>query len=86
MITPREFMDFVEGLKNPVVQMHKDDNPTLRTINLMTLTKDLLQYDDFRRWWKSKNMPPHLNNAIANTILDLNPPDNIKSAMLFMML
>lgn len=87
MITPAEFMDFVQGLENPTVQIHQDHSKAVfRTINLLTLTKDLLQYDDFRKWWKSKNMPPHLNNLIAQTILDQNPPEDIRAAMLFMML
>lgn len=82
MITPHEFRQFVESLENPVVQMDE----SLHTIDLKTLTKDTRLHHDFREWWKSKNMPKHLNNTIIKTILNTNPPENIRTALLFMML
>lgn len=87
MVTPQEFMLWVESLPDPIVRLHQGHaGSALHTINLMTLTKDILQHEDFRRWWKGKNMPPHLNNTIARTILDLDPPENIRAAMMFMIL
>lgn len=86
MTTIQEFILFIESLPNPTVQLHSFGKAVYHTIDLLTLAKDIGNFQDFREWWKSKNMPKHLNNTIALTIIGLNPPENIKNAMLFLML
>ena len=86
MTTIQEFTAFIDSLSDPTVQLHNFGNATYHTIDLPTLTKDIGNFQDFRDWWKSKNMPKHLNNTIALTIIGLEPPENIKNAMLFLML
>jgi hypothetical protein len=86
MATPDEFIDWIRGLPDPVVQLHDFGKATYRTIDLRTLAKDLHQHPDVLSWWKGKNMPRHLNNTAAQTILDLNPPENIRAAMIFLMM
>jgi hypothetical protein len=85
MITTDEFVAFIDSLPNPTVQLHNFGKATY-PINLKVLTSDIKNFHDFREWWKSKNMPRHLNNTIALTIIGLNPPESIKNAMLFLML
>jgi hypothetical protein len=86
MTTIQEFILFIESLPNPTVQLHNFGKAVYHTIDLLTLAKDIGNFHDFREWWKSKNMPKHLNNTIALTIIGLKPPENIKNAMLFLML
>ncbi|NBT57262.1 hypothetical protein EBT16_00600 [bacterium] len=86
MITTDEFTAFIDSLPDPTVQIHNFGKATYHTINLKGLTKGIENFHDFREWWKSKNMPRHLNNTIALTIIGLNPPESIKNAMLFLML
>jgi len=86
VITTHEFTAFIESLPDPTVQLHNFGKAVYHTIDLRTLAKDIGNFGDFMEWWKSKNMPKHLNNTIALTILGLNPPENIKNAMLFLML
>lgn len=86
MVTAQEFIAFIDSLPDPCVQLYNFGKATYHTINLKGLAKDIENFSDFRDWWKSKNMPPHLNNKIALTILELNPPENIRHTMLFLML
>lgn len=90
MTTIHEFILFIESLPDPTVQLHNFGKATCKatyhTINLRGLAKDIGNFQDLREWWKSKNMPKHLNNTIALTIIGLNPPENVKNAMLFLML
>ena len=86
MTTPDEFMDWLESLPDPTVQLHNFGKATYHTINLRGLAKDIGNFQDLMEWWKSKNMPKHLNNTIALTIIGLKPPENIRAAMLFLMM
>jgi hypothetical protein len=86
MTTIEEFAAFIDSLPSPTVQLHGFGDSLRRTIDLRTLTKDIGNFQDLREWWKSKNMPGRLNNTIALTIIGLDPPENIKNAMLFLML
>lgn len=86
MTTPDEFIRFINGLPDPVVQLHDHGKARYRTIDLRTLTKDLPGHESLLAWWRGKNMPPHLSNTVAQTILELNPPENIRAAMLFLMM
>ena len=86
MTTIQEFTAFIESLPDATVQIHNFAKTTYHTIDLLTLTNDIGNFQDFRDWWRSKNMSKHLNNTIALTIIRLDPPENIKNAMLFLML
>ena len=86
MTTIQEFTAFIDSLPAPPVQLHSFGKAVYHTIDLPTLTKDIGNFQDLREWWKSKNMPKHLNNTIALTIIGLDPPEDIKNAMLFLML
>ena len=86
MTTIQEFILFIESLPEPTVQLHNFGKSVYHTIDLRTLTKDIGNFHDFMEWWKSKNMTKHFNNTIALTILGLDPPEDIKNAMLFLML
>lgn len=86
MATPDEFIDWIGNLPNPVVQLHDQVKAIYGTIDLRILTKNLTEHPDVLSWWKGKNMPRHLNNIVAQTILDLDPPDDIRAAMLFLMM
>jgi hypothetical protein len=83
MTSPQEFLDFISSLPSPRVPLH--GNPG-RTIDLQTLARDLPDHDSLLSWWKGKNMPPHLSNTVAKTILELNPPEDVRAAMLFLMM
>lgn len=83
-MTTVEFKEFVESLPEEIPL--DIGNGIHRTIRLRTLAKDVEMFHDFREWWKSKNMPPHLSNAIAKAILGQNPPENVRNALLFLML
>jgi hypothetical protein len=86
MTSIHEFAAFIDSLPDPTVQLHNFGKANYHTINLKSLTKDIENFQDLREWWKSKNMPKHINNTIALTILGLEPPEDIKNAMLFLML
>lgn len=86
MTTPDEFLDWLLALPKTKVPLHDSCNKTYQTIELMTLAKDLLEHPDLLAWWKSKNMPKHLNDTVAKTILALDPPEEIRAAILFIML
>lgn len=81
MTTPKEFLDWVRSLPSPRVPLHETPG---RTIDLLTLTKDLPGHDSLPDWWKGKNMPPHLAKTVAQTILGLDPPENVRAAILFL--
>lgn len=83
MTTPKELLDWVQSLPSPRVPLHETPG---RTINLLVLAKDLPDHDSLLSWWKGKNMPPHLGKNVAKTILELEPPENIRAAILFLMI
>jgi len=56
------------------------------TINLKVLTKDIKDFESFQTWWKSKNLTDHLHKKLVNTLLKINPPDNVKNELLAMMI
>jgi hypothetical protein len=56
------------------------------SIDLKKLIKDIHNYSDFLDWWQSRNMPKHLNKVLVKTILNLNPPESVKNALIFIML
>lgn len=86
MATPQEFLDWLRSLPSGVVQLHDFGKARYRTIDLNTLAKDLPEHPDLLSWWKGKNMPKHLNDTVAKTILEQNPPPNVRAAMLFLMM
>ena len=86
MADPDEFIEWIGSLPDPVVYLYDFGKATYRTIDLQILTKDLPEHPDILSWWKGKNMPRHLGKTVAQTILDLDPPDDIRAAMLFLMM
>lgn len=86
MTTPQEFLEWIRTLPSTRVPLHNPEGKPLHSIDLQTLAKDLPEHPDLFSWWKGKNMPKHLNNTVAQTILDLDPPENIRAAMLFLMM
>lgn len=92
-----DFVRFIDNMNDPVVELYEElqDNTiilknwnrrTFRTINLKTLTKDIKNYSSFLDWWKSLNLTSHLNNVLVKTILNQNPPESVKHALIFIML
>lgn len=91
-----DFVRFVNNMNNPVVELHEElhenislknwNKRTFSTINLKILTKDIKNYSSFLDWWKSLNLTSHLNNVLIKTILNQNPPESVKHALIFMML
>lgn len=83
MATPDEFIDWLRSLPDTRVELH--DSPGA-VIDLMGLAKDLPGKECLHAWWKGKHMSPHLNRNVALTVLSLNPPENIRAAMLLLMM
>lgn len=86
MTAPDEFLDWLRALPSTRVPLHNPEGKPFHSIDLMTLAKDLHEYDDLQEWWRGKNMPKHLNDTVAKTILALGPPEDIRAAILFLML
>jgi hypothetical protein len=84
--TPRELLDWVETLHDTTVPVHNFGEVTYHTIDLHILIKDLPEHPDIPTWWRGKRMTPHLSKTVALTILELNPPPNIRATMLFLMM
>lgn len=92
----QDFVQFVNNIENPVVQLQEElhenislrnwNKRTFRTMNLSTLIRDIQNYPTFFDWWKSLNLTKHLNNVLVKTILNQNPPDSVKHALIFIML
>lgn len=84
--TPQEFMEWVRGLPSTRVPLQNGGARIYHSIDLATLAKDILQHPDLPSWWESKNMPPHLSGNVARSILALEPPEDIRAAIIFLML
>jgi len=83
MISTKEFVKFVENLENSVIQIdHNLSKATYRSINLKILVKDIEEYETFPEWWNAKG----LSNDLAKVLIKAGPAENIKCALLFVML
>lgn len=86
MTTPQEFLLWIRSLPSARVPLHNPEGKPLHSIDLHTLAKDLPGHHSLLDWWRGKNMPRHLNNTVAMTILEQDPPEDIRAAMLFLMM
>lgn len=91
----KEFVEFVNNMENPVVKLNQDlkriglkNFPTqpFHSINFHVLIKNIESHETFLDWWKSKNLTKHFHNVLIKTILNQNPPESVKHALIFMML
>lgn len=83
-MTTKEFSDFVLSLKESKVKF--GDHPIYNSIDLRTLTQDVLGFSNLTDWINSKNMPDHLKKNIIIAILSTNPPENVKNELIAIML
>jgi len=91
-----DFVQFVNSMENSVVKLDEGLEQVLElknwnksqfhTINLKVLIKDIEKYKTFIDWWKSRNLTKHLNNVLVKTLLNQNPPESVKHALIFIML
>jgi hypothetical protein len=87
MISIEEFMIFIDSLKETTVRFNLNrSKATWHSINFKKFTANIHEYESFTEWWQSKNMTENLNNIIAKTLLEQNPPEKVKQALLFVML
>jgi hypothetical protein len=84
MTTVKELYHFVNSLKNPKVKF--GDHPLYNSIDLRTLTSDLIRFDNLEDWLKSKNMPIHLKENVIKAILSTNPPEEVRNELILCML
>ena len=60
--------------------------PLYNSIDLRTLTSDLIRFDNLEDWLKSKNMPIHLKENVIKAILSTNPPEEVRNELILCML
>lgn len=92
----QDLVEFVNNMENTVVKLDEGLDEVMglknwkkrqfHTINLKTLIKDIQNYPTFLDWWKSRNLTKHLNNVLVKTLLNQNPPESVKHALIFIML
>ena len=89
MNTIQEFINFIDGLDNPNIELYETKMPPntpFHSINLKTLTKDIINYNSLQVWLKNKNLPNYLQTNIIKSILKINPPENVRNELLSLML
>ena len=89
MNTIQEFIDFIDGLDNPNIELYEPKLPPktpFGSINLKTLTKDIINYNSLQVWLKNKNIPNYLQANIIKSILKMNPPESVRNELLSLML
>lgn len=84
MTTVKELYHFVNSLENPKVKF--GNHPLFDSIDLRTLTSDLIRFDNLEDWLKNKNMPIHLKENIIKAILSTNPPEEVRNELILCML
>lgn len=82
MTTSADLAEFIKSLPNQIVPL---DNPAFKSIDLNILVKDAGD-EPLHLWWEKKKMTPRLSKIIAMTLLSLDPPEEIKNAILLTML
>ena len=87
MNTIQEFINFIDGLDNPNIELYEPKMHTpFHSINLKTLTKDITNYNSLQVWLKNKNLTNYLQTNIIKSILKINPPENVRNELLSLML
>jgi hypothetical protein len=88
MTTVEQLYHFINSLENPKVKF--GDHPLYDSIDLRTLTSDLIRFDNLEDWLKSKNMPIYLKEnvikAVIKAILSTNPPEEVRNELVCLML
>lgn len=77
----QEFVDFIENLESSLVKLH-GSGPVFRSIDLRILTKNIKNHYSIHDWIQNLNLPNHLKKNIILTILENNPPENVKNEFL----
>jgi hypothetical protein len=96
MTANQELFDFINKLTNSYVPLlgtpeqtvysENLDKKIFHKIDLKILCKDVKNYDNLQDWLKSKNAPKYLLKNIIITIINLNPPENVKNQLLSILL
>jgi len=81
MNTIQEFINFIDGLNNPNIELYE-----LGSIDLKILTKDIINYNSLQSWLKNKSLTDHLQKNIIKAILNINPPESVRNELLSLML
>lgn len=82
MITSADLAEFVKSLPTQTVDL---DTFHFNRMDLNVLLKDAGD-EPLHLWWKNKNMTPHISKVVAKALLSLDPPEQIRSAILLLML
>ena len=86
MISIEDFMSFIDSLEEKTVRFDFNRSKTTwNSIDLRRFTADINEYKSFTEWWQSKRNVVKIN-IMARMLLDLNPPEKVKQALLFVML
>ena len=79
--TNQELKEFVNSLEAKVVKFGNHPCGVI-SIDLIVLTQDICRFKTIKEWIDSKNLPKHFKKTILITLLEINPPENVKNELI----